>query len=60
MPDSERFHHPWLVAVWPGMGQVAINAGNPGLSQSLTRSRHRASIAPSEPAVPHLQDAPLS
>src|SRR5262245_53281641 len=20
-------HHPWLVAVWPGMGNVAFNAG---------------------------------
>lgn len=30
IPD---FHHPWLVAVWPGMGQVAINAGVYLLSQ---------------------------
>jgi proteasome assembly chaperone (PAC2) family protein len=27
MPENHRFHHPWLVAVWPGMGQVALNAG---------------------------------
>jgi len=26
---AEKFHlnHPWLVAVWPGMGNVALNAG---------------------------------
>lgn len=22
-----KLHHPWLVAVWPGMGNVALNAG---------------------------------
>lgn len=22
-----KLHHPWLVAVWPGMGHVALNAG---------------------------------
>jgi uncharacterized protein len=22
-----KLHHPWLVAVWPGMGQVALSAG---------------------------------
>jgi proteasome assembly chaperone (PAC2) family protein len=27
MPDKPQFHHPWLIAVWPGMGQVAFNAG---------------------------------
>jgi uncharacterized protein len=27
MPDEPQLHHPWLVAVWPGMGQVAFNAG---------------------------------
>lgn len=27
MPDKPQLHHPWLVAVWPGMGQVAFNAG---------------------------------
>ena len=28
--DQEQalhLHHPWLVAVWPGMGGVAVNAG---------------------------------
>lgn len=25
--DTEKLKSPWLVAVWPGMGQVAINAG---------------------------------
>jgi proteasome assembly chaperone (PAC2) family protein len=25
--DNLRLHHPWLVAVWPGMGHVALNAG---------------------------------
>jgi proteasome assembly chaperone (PAC2) family protein len=26
--DAERkLNHPWLVAVWPGMGHVAISAG---------------------------------
>ena len=27
MPDELRLNKPWLVAVWPGMGQVAISAG---------------------------------
>jgi uncharacterized protein len=27
MSDNPQLHHPWLVAVWPGMGQVAFNAG---------------------------------
>lgn len=27
MPDDLKLIKPWLVAVWPGMGQVAINAG---------------------------------
>lgn len=27
MAEQMRLHHPWLVAVWPGMGQVALNAG---------------------------------
>lgn len=27
MPEKLQLHHPWLVAVWPGMGQVALNAG---------------------------------
>jgi uncharacterized protein len=27
MPDNPQLQHPWLVAVWPGMGQVAFNAG---------------------------------
>jgi len=27
MPDSSRLNKPWLVAVWPGMGNVAFNAG---------------------------------
>ncbi|HEV3440728.1 MAG TPA: PAC2 family protein [Gemmata sp.] len=27
MPENLRLHHPWLVAVWPGMGHVALNAG---------------------------------
>jgi uncharacterized protein len=27
MPDTPKLHHPWLVAVWPGMGHVALNAG---------------------------------
>src|SRR5262245_36274557 len=27
MPDIPKLHHPWLVAVWPGMGHVALNAG---------------------------------
>lgn len=24
---AEKLHHPWLIAVWPGMGNVAISAG---------------------------------
>jgi proteasome assembly chaperone (PAC2) family protein len=27
MADKAQLHHPWLVAVWPGMGNVALNAG---------------------------------
>jgi proteasome assembly chaperone (PAC2) family protein len=27
MAEEQRLHEPWLVAVWPGMGQVAISAG---------------------------------
>jgi uncharacterized protein len=27
MPDKLQLHHPWLVAAWPGMGHVALNAG---------------------------------
>ncbi|HXG12974.1 MAG TPA: PAC2 family protein [Gemmataceae bacterium] len=27
MPDKVRLDRPWLVAVWPGMGHVALNAG---------------------------------
>ena len=27
MEVTPKLNHPWLVAVWPGMGQVALNAG---------------------------------
>src|SRR5581483_130623 len=27
MADKPQLHHPWLVAVWPGMGNVALSAG---------------------------------
>jgi proteasome assembly chaperone (PAC2) family protein len=27
MPEKLQLNHPWLVAVWPGMGNVALNAG---------------------------------
>jgi hypothetical protein len=27
MAEKVKLHHPWLVAVWPGMGHVALNAG---------------------------------
>jgi uncharacterized protein len=27
MPEKPQLNHPWLVAVWPGMGHVALNAG---------------------------------
>ncbi|MFO0982882.1 MAG: PAC2 family protein [Planctomycetota bacterium] len=27
MSEQPKLHHPWLVAVWPGMGSVAIAAG---------------------------------
>lgn len=27
MADKLQLNHPWLVAVWPGMGNVALNAG---------------------------------
>jgi hypothetical protein len=26
MADLPKLVHPWLVAVWPGMGNVALNA----------------------------------
>jgi proteasome assembly chaperone (PAC2) family protein len=27
MAEKLRLNHPWMVAVWPGMGNVALNAG---------------------------------
>jgi len=27
MADEPELNHPWMVAVWPGMGNVALNAG---------------------------------
>src|SRR6266849_9003347 len=27
MTEKLQLHHPWLIAVWPGMGGVALNAG---------------------------------
>ena len=27
MPDFPKLTNPWLIAVWPGMGHVALNAG---------------------------------
>src|SRR6266852_411817 len=27
MAEKLQLHHPWLIAVWPGMGGVALNAG---------------------------------
>lgn len=27
MAEAPQLNHPWLVAVWPGMGNVALNAG---------------------------------
>lgn len=27
MAEPKRLNHPWLVAVWPGMGAVALNSG---------------------------------
>jgi uncharacterized protein len=27
MPEPLQLNHPWLVAAWPGMGAVALNAG---------------------------------
>jgi proteasome assembly chaperone (PAC2) family protein len=27
MAENLQLHHPWLAAVWPGMGNVALNAG---------------------------------
>jgi proteasome assembly chaperone (PAC2) family protein len=27
MAEALKLNHPWLVAVWPGMGNVALNAG---------------------------------
>ncbi|MSR60713.1 MAG: hypothetical protein EXS05_24250 [Planctomycetaceae bacterium] len=27
MDDVPKLNHPWLVAAWPGMGNVALNAG---------------------------------
>lgn len=33
MQENPKFAHPWLIAVWPGMGHVAVNAGVYLLSQ---------------------------
>lgn len=27
MPDAQKLNAPWLIAVWPGMGHVAVSAG---------------------------------
>ena len=27
MAEKIKLHRPWLVAIWPGMGHVALNAG---------------------------------
>jgi len=27
MPEIPKLNHPWFVAAWPGMGNVAITAG---------------------------------
>jgi proteasome assembly chaperone (PAC2) family protein len=27
MPETPTLHRPWFIAVWPGMGHVALNAG---------------------------------
>jgi proteasome assembly chaperone (PAC2) family protein len=27
MAEKLQLHHPWLIAIWPGMGGVALNAG---------------------------------
>lgn len=27
MAEQRQLHQPWLIAAWPGMGQVALNAG---------------------------------
>src|SRR5579883_3310148 len=27
MAEQSKLHDPWLVAIWPGMGNVAFNAG---------------------------------
>ena len=27
MPDELKLNTPWLIAVWPGMGHVAISSG---------------------------------
>jgi proteasome assembly chaperone (PAC2) family protein len=27
MPEKPDLYHPWLIAIWPGMGHVALNAG---------------------------------
>ncbi len=27
MAEERKLNHPWLIAVWPGMGNVALNAG---------------------------------
>lgn len=27
MPETQQLNRPWMVAVWPGMGHVALNAG---------------------------------
>ena len=27
MAENLKLEHPWMIAVWPGMGHVALNAG---------------------------------
>jgi predicted ATP-grasp superfamily ATP-dependent carboligase len=47
MTEPLRFKAPWMVAVWPGMGHIAINAGF-YLAAKL-EMRNFASVAPGEP-----------
>jgi hypothetical protein len=48
MPDLPKLNHPWLIAVWPGMGHVALNAGvyllaKLGMTAVVKRNRPSAS-----------------
>jgi len=38
MSDKPQLNHPWLVAAWPGMGNMALNAAIHLLAKKDMRS----------------------